>query len=1436
MSKFTFENLDFNGNGSLIQSWPDHAHKIARKDANTIFTVNQIHGGRPALYRSIDNGVTFAKLSDIDNGLALNYAGNVEIAYDANNDQVLIGISATSLSGNRIKSGLMIYDLGTSSWVAQEDVFGNYGTEDPNIFTKAPVPVSLGTNVYLVSPVKILADPMNYNYTLRIMRRTGPATWVQVYDSKSDDSIAGRGTTFPVFPDISAGIIRIATSMREAADGADKLYYIYGSGGSFTLQDTLIPGIMKFGFTKMLSLTADSSGDIYVLVTQPMLAYLQGGTYKEEDNSPIMGVRNNVTGVWTFSQYIELYTMIDDAHIHCDTSDNIYVIGLGGPGTGDTDKHKIAICRYESGNLTGPMNLGDNINEYFAINWKNQDFVEIVGDDRYGNINYYRFDYTPDNSPPFVDRRTPDHLETDVPASTNIVFYLNDIQDGINAAQTVIEVGPGAVYETVWSGDSQQGANYTTTKTIVAGDNCHKFVINPNADFTYGNWIYVRVNATDKNGNVMPTVTYRFRVSAGAEGPFIDGLTPERCASKVEVWDDIGSSWTFQVIEFEIHGTEANIDSSTITLDVTERDYSGAETHYAVVTGGSVTHPSWMGTVTAIADGYRISVTKDIDLEEKTQYIVTAYGEDTNANSAIEKWMFYTHWYDGYDYDLYVNSLNGSDGNTGADWNHAFASIEYAIVKLHPGRTLTIDTGKGYDAPIGAGPASDPSKFAYWIKGFHGGVDSDNKTKITTRENRSVWLRDNYADPALYTAMIGIWWAHNIEIKPTGYARFFTDGDLAVNIRLSQGLFIDQISAASSIGPVFRISNYEPNEGSGEYYGCWCSDIIFNRGSSVTLAGIYHFEMAPFDLTIPESITAKAVSIINHTTYGGRFLFGAVNPNYCPIAIINSMIIKDENAALFVPQGASANPNYMNNNVHPDLVDMGGYTLNVDPIFFCDSAQDVRLRDTSPVKDQGLIIQGITEYSGIAPDYGAYENRRVTGKLINFVDLVQGSESADGDGAGTNAYNTMERAIYETLPGGIIFIEGYSDRYYCEPVITGSYFDTGLMIIADQSQRAINIGPFSIRSDNTIMAYMEGLEHGWMFLNEVDGVVLAPGFSILEAHDSYFWYCVSRNSDYDASPVSDTGFLVGSYQRVVKTLHFEETMRQGVVDCGVIKCLSVNKATGFWLNAQYEIGVNNKIWNNTVERINNENNIYVYGVYLHKNDFSGSKSFDIRNTSSNMVNLAAGSLNIFKAEAAFVLGTDYDASNNSVWTWDGIHHEVPLGAHGLNEVFANPNFVDEWEFLLNLGSPNVDQGMVIAVPYIGVAPDVGWDELGYAPSGPICENQNPANGETGVLVTTNIEFDISDPDSDVVRASINVWVEGVNVTALCTITPADVTKASYHVLYNPPVDLPLSQSILVEARSFNEFFEVGFCSWSFFTGTPPTPTWIDQITWFAHIF
>ena len=76
---------------------------------------------------------------------------------------------------------------------------------------------------------------------------------------------------------------------------------------------------------------------------------------------------------------------------------------------------------------------------------------------------------------------------------------------------------------------------------------------------------------------------------------------------------------------------------------------------------------------------------------------------------------------------------------------------------------------------------------------------------------------------------------------------------------------------------------------------------------------------------------------------------------------------------------------------------------------------------------------------------------------------------------------------------------------------------------------------------------------------------------------------------------------------------------------------------------------------------------------------------------------------------------------------------------------------------------------------------------GYLPGDdPVISNWNPVDGTTGVPVTTDIRFDVTDIGSGINPASITLTVNGVNVSEMLSLTPI---ANGYRVIYEPPVFL-----------------------------------------------
>ena len=127
-----------------------------------------------------------------------------------------------------------------------------------------------------------------------------------------------------------------------------------------------------------------------------------------------------------------------------------------------------------------------------------------------------------DTSPPWVEERSPDDGEVNVPLNSNIEFVIKDNKSGVDLDSLKVEVND-VIYKK--EGENQFGYKGKALK--------YKITVDPAEDFLDRVPVVVKINAQDFDGNVMPEVAYSFNEVIPVEececAPCPEELRPAPC-------------------------------------------------------------------------------------------------------------------------------------------------------------------------------------------------------------------------------------------------------------------------------------------------------------------------------------------------------------------------------------------------------------------------------------------------------------------------------------------------------------------------------------------------------------------------------------------------------------------------------------------------------------------------------------------------------------------------------------------------------------------------------------------------------------------------------------------------------------------------------------------------------------------------------------------
>lgn len=1167
------------------------------------------------------------------------------------------------------------------------DVLGGYEypfdlTGAINYHDAPRIVIDSSGDVYLAA---IVASSGAHTYTLQIKKRTGFNSFTTVYDSDVTD---GWGFGVPaasswdfLLADDGDGDIHFIASFASGV-GWKHIWY-----NGLTWQKETAPTPTT---SAVLGFVADSSGNLY----------FSGSSNSVSTGTDVYIAEKPAAGAWgAFGSLCEG----SFANLTIDSSDDVHVVHLGN-STDGADQGKIFLISKVSGSWGSRQKMSEKTPDHLSSIKHATSQLELVSEDS-DEVWYHRGALI---SGPYVLNQNPVADSQDNSPSTNMYFELKDDDDNINLNSVDIWVdfddGSG------WTQIYNNGAivpGYSVVRAELTPGTHYSYTFDPTPDFGQAKKIQVKVYAEDVAAHSTTTEWLFYTELPGGVDVLILNESPVNYANQVDVTDSI---------EFDIISNNDDIDQSTITLTVTQRSFLGVETVYNVITAGWTILAGWSVTAGKTSMGYHIEATKVGSLSEQCQYLCNAYGEDSSANNDRSVWVFWTDWNDGYNHDIYVDSEFGDDSNSGIDWDHSVATIEMAISRWHPGRTIHIASGYGYVIPDWyRGYTGSPGR-GWLIEGFHSGPDSAHPSRIITKEDDNVvlWVPHGESDRCAFE----FWCTRNIEVQAQGSGRFYLwSNSWGLEIRNSQNITIDKfyVDVRFGGGGLLRVySDSDPQ-------GIDCADITFNRICSVGqsacgggLGSIHYYLITATD--------ELATSVYHATIVNGRaFWSGPGGDTGSPAILANSIFFGD-----ITRYPDTIRAGYTNNVDYPGATNLGANTLHADPLFFGHEAWDYRLRPDSPYVDAGVHFPGINDwYVGSAPDRGAYEMRRVGSGVSAdlYIDNVDGDDSNSGT-SWVNALKTFDMALYKGEPGVTFHVKG-SDTRYTEPVTTGRYYDS---ILADPTQfvadhpsgdMPIISGQVAIRSNYTTMNRFGLIRLMETVLVSAGVYVMAPAISIFECEGSIAEYCIAFHSGPSASfyiSGYDTGYMLGAALNASSPqICGEAPLTRGVVDCRIQKCLGYGMQYGLMFCAQIAAS-GNKIYNVTL------NSFEEKGLVLFAQDVAGMK-VDVKNCSLTQFAYPGGEcMMVWTVFDPWVLGVDYDSDYNNVYNYAGSNYQPTAAIDGPNSLNKptgiNPLYIGGDLCLIDNTSSNWDAGVDVGLPYYNAAPDIGWYEYQYIPPTP----------------------------------------------------------------------------------------------------------------------
>lgn len=245
--------------------------------------------------------------------------------------------------------------------------------------------------------------------------------------------------------------------------------------------------------------------------------------------------------------------------------------------------------------------------------------VRAVGADNNGFTLDETENFTARDQPPYVDNRDP-APSTVVGVAQDIYVEVKDLDSGVNLSTVTIDVQiNGSGYVPAYNAGFQapyDGAG-SLQDTVTDG---YSFNLDRTSDFTAGDAIDVRVNATDLASNAMVEVIYSFAVS---DGPTITNLVPA---------DSEPSAPVDTTIAFRV------LDDDGVDLTSIDAVLNGI---LNMVTDG-VAGPGYSLQTTPVAGGHDVVITVVSGLTLDTDYDVFVHVIDTLGAESSTTWSFHT--------------------------------------------------------------------------------------------------------------------------------------------------------------------------------------------------------------------------------------------------------------------------------------------------------------------------------------------------------------------------------------------------------------------------------------------------------------------------------------------------------------------------------------------------------------------------------------------------------------------------------------------------------------------------------------------------------------------------------------------------------------------------------------------------------------------------
>ena len=438
---------------------------------------------------------------------------------------------------------------------------------------------------------------------------------------------------------------------------------------------------------------------------------------------------------------------------------------------------------------------------------------------------------------------------------------------------------------------------------------------------------------------------------------------------------------------------------------------------------------------------------------------------------------------------------------------------------------------------------------------------------------------------------------------------------------------------------------------------------------------------------------------------------------------------------------------YWNNSTDTMNIDESeGGDVFADPLFMNVDGEDFRIACGSPAIDAGVDV-GLP-YEGDAPEIGAYEGSGIL--MTIYVDAS--ADTATADGTAEHPYPGIDMACSAAVDGATILVApGVYGNAYIDPPrpknLTIKSTDGPEVTVIDGSETVSGFG-IVIRAGE-----------GWV----IDGFKFINIGSMFGPDEWCGYACGVYNANPDTNSVN-----------VVRNCIFVEPHKRGVwVQKNTKVLMDHNVFIKCGANAVMSYGFVD-FYNNTVV---GTDTLSPYG------DNSGF--YQAGDNNSDGVAKVKNNIFAYNSRGVVRMGDSFLYSSNNLY-YENVVDTVGITSDGGNNVFADPMFVnaDGGDFRLVYGSPAIDAGVDVGLPYEGDAPEIGAYEGSGVEVGIAEESKLPRkfslrqNYPNPFNPTTMIGFDIPE------KAHVKVVIYDILGCEVRTLVDEEMVPGRYSIIWD----------------------------------------------------